>query len=120
LAVAAQALQRGDRRHRDGGRLLERQAGGLRRQGGRWHQGVFGEAAVPVVQEVGIDLIAGLEPGDQIVECFRRGGGIPYSAFPRFQEVMAEDSGAVHDATLIDVTLPLVPGLIDRLRRAST
>jgi hypothetical protein len=55
--------------------------------------------------------------GDQIVECFRHGGGVPYSAFPRFQEVMAKDSGAVHDAALIDVTLPLVPGLIDRLRR---
>jgi SAM-dependent methyltransferase len=52
---------------------------------------------------------------DQIVDCFRRGGGVPYSAFPRFQEVMAEDSGAVHDATLIDVTLALVPGLVDRL-----
>jgi SAM-dependent methyltransferase len=29
---------------------------------------------------------------------------------------MAEDSGAVRDATLIDVTLPLVPGMTDRLR----
>jgi ubiquinone/menaquinone biosynthesis C-methylase UbiE len=53
---------------------------------------------------------------DQIVECFRGGGGVPYSAFPRFQAVMAEDSNAVHDATLVDVTLPLVPGLVTRLR----
>jgi SAM-dependent methyltransferase len=53
---------------------------------------------------------------DQIVECFRNGGGVPYSAYPRFQAVMAEDSNAVHDATLIDVTLPLVPELPDRLR----
>ena len=30
---------------------------------------------------------------------------------------MAEDSNAVHDATLIDVTLPLVPGLVGRLER---
>jgi SAM-dependent methyltransferase len=60
-----------------------------------------------------IGLMAQVE--DQIVDCFRRGGGVPYSAFPRFQEVMAEDSGAVHDATLIDVTLALVPGLVDRL-----
>ena len=30
---------------------------------------------------------------------------------------MAEDSSAVHDATLIDVTLPLVAGLVDRLER---
>jgi SAM-dependent methyltransferase len=61
-----------------------------------------------------IGLMATVE--DQIVDCFRHGGGVPYSAFPRFQAVMAEDSGAVHDATLIDVTLPLVPGLVDRLR----
>ena len=62
-----------------------------------------------------IGLLALVE--DEIVECFRRGGGVPYSAFPRFQAIMAEDSGAVHDASLIDVTLPLVPGLIDRLTR---
>ena len=60
-----------------------------------------------------IGLVATVE--DQIVECFRHGGGVPYSAFPRFQAVMAEDSGAVHDATLIDGTLPLVPGLVARL-----
>jgi hypothetical protein len=60
-----------------------------------------------------IGLLALVE--DQIVDCFRHGGGVPYSAFPRFQAVMAEDSGAVRDATLIDVTLPLVPGLTDRL-----
>jgi hypothetical protein len=61
-----------------------------------------------------IALMAQVE--EQIVDCFRHGGGVPYSAFPRFQAVMAEDSGAVHDATLIDVTLPIVPGLTDRLR----
>jgi SAM-dependent methyltransferase len=62
-----------------------------------------------------IGLMALVE--DQIVDCFRHGGGVPYSAFPRFQAVMAEDSGSVQDATLIDVTLPLVPGLIERLRQ---
>ncbi|HVO91332.1 MAG TPA: hypothetical protein VMT22_00740, partial [Terriglobales bacterium] len=29
---------------------------------------------------------------DDIVECFKRGGGVPYGRFPRFHEVMAEDS----------------------------
>jgi SAM-dependent methyltransferase len=62
-----------------------------------------------------IGLLAQVE--DQIVDCFRNGGGVPYSAFPRFQAVMAEDSGAVQDANLIKVTLPLVPGLTDRLRQ---
>ena len=52
----------------------------------------------------------------EVAESFRTGGGVPYSSYPRFQEVMAEDTGAVADATLVDVTLPLVPGLVDRLR----
>jgi ubiquinone/menaquinone biosynthesis C-methylase UbiE len=53
---------------------------------------------------------------DQIVDCFRKGGGVPYSAYPAFQRLMAEESGQVMDATLVDVTLPLVPGLVERLR----
>src|SRR5215472_14050850 len=66
------------------------------------------------VQAQYVGLLALVE--DQIVDCFRRAGGVPYSAFPKFQALMAEDSGAVLDATLIDLTLPLVPGLVDRLR----
>ena len=66
------------------------------------------------VQAQYIGMLALVE--DQIVDCFRAGGGVPYSAFPKFQALMAEDSGAVQDASLIDVTLPLVPGLVDRLR----
>jgi SAM-dependent methyltransferase len=65
------------------------------------------------IQAQYVGLLALVE--DQIVDCFRHGGGVPYSAFPRLQAVMAEDTGAVHDATLIDVTLPLVPGLVGRL-----
>jgi 2-polyprenyl-3-methyl-5-hydroxy-6-metoxy-1,4-benzoquinol methylase len=53
---------------------------------------------------------------DQVVECFRKGGGVPYSAYPAFQKMMAEESAQVFDATLIDVTLPLVPGLVERLK----
>lgn len=53
---------------------------------------------------------------DEVAECFRTGGGVPYSSYPRFQEVMAEDSATMVDAALIDTTLPLVPGLVDRLR----
>ena len=41
---------------------------------------------------------------------------MPYSEFPEFQGLMAEDSAMVFDATLLDVVLPLVPGLPDRLR----
>jgi 2-polyprenyl-3-methyl-5-hydroxy-6-metoxy-1,4-benzoquinol methylase len=53
---------------------------------------------------------------EQVIGCFRRGGGVPYSAMPRFQALQAEESAQIHDAGLIDVTLPLVDGLIDGLR----
>ena len=53
---------------------------------------------------------------DQIVACFREGGGVAYAAFTDFQRLMAEDSGATFDAKLLTVTLPLVDGLTDRLR----
>jgi 2-polyprenyl-3-methyl-5-hydroxy-6-metoxy-1,4-benzoquinol methylase len=52
---------------------------------------------------------------DQIVESFRNGGGVPYSAFGAFQRLMSEESGQVMDATLIPSTLPLT-GMIDRLK----
>jgi 2-polyprenyl-3-methyl-5-hydroxy-6-metoxy-1,4-benzoquinol methylase len=54
---------------------------------------------------------------DQIVDCFKNGGGVPYSAFGRFHEVMAEDSGQTVVAALIDSILPLVPGLVEELER---
>jgi 2-polyprenyl-3-methyl-5-hydroxy-6-metoxy-1,4-benzoquinol methylase len=52
---------------------------------------------------------------DEIVECFHKGGGVPYSRFPKFQELMGEMSAQVHDAALIEGELALVDGLIDRL-----
>jgi ubiquinone/menaquinone biosynthesis C-methylase UbiE len=60
-----------------------------------------------------IPLLGAVE--DQIVECFKKGGGVPYSAFGRFHEVMAEDSGQTVVAALMDSILPLVPGLIEDL-----
>jgi SAM-dependent methyltransferase len=62
-----------------------------------------------------IPLLAQVE--ERAIGCFRNGGGVPYSAYPRFQKLMAEDSAAVHDAALIDAILPLVPGLVERLRQ---
>jgi len=54
---------------------------------------------------------------DDIVECFRKGGGVPYEKFLRFHEVMAEDSGQSVLSSLESHILPLVPGLIDRLAK---
>lgn len=60
-----------------------------------------------------IGSLGGVEDG--IVDCFRHGGGLPYSAFPRFHEVMEEDSGQSVLSSLESHILPLVPGLTDRL-----
>jgi 2-polyprenyl-3-methyl-5-hydroxy-6-metoxy-1,4-benzoquinol methylase len=54
---------------------------------------------------------------DDIVECFRHGGGVPYERFQRFHEVMAEDSGQSVLSSLESHILPLVPGLTDELAR---
>jgi 2-polyprenyl-3-methyl-5-hydroxy-6-metoxy-1,4-benzoquinol methylase len=61
-----------------------------------------------------VPLLAQVE--EPLVEAFRNGGGVPYSAYPRFQRIMAEESMAVHDASLLETILPLVPGLVERLR----
>jgi ubiquinone/menaquinone biosynthesis C-methylase UbiE len=60
-----------------------------------------------------IPLLAGVE--QDIVRCFRDGGGVGYEAFPRFHELMAADSRAVHDAGLLDLVVPMVPGLHESL-----
>ena len=50
-----------------------------------------------------------------IVTCFRKGGGVPYSRFPTFHRLMAELSKETIDATLVEGTLGLVDGLRERL-----
>jgi 2-polyprenyl-3-methyl-5-hydroxy-6-metoxy-1,4-benzoquinol methylase len=53
---------------------------------------------------------------DEIIECFAKGGGVPYSAYKRFHEVMAEESYQTVVAGLVDHILPLVPNLIADLK----
>ena len=60
-----------------------------------------------------ISLLGSVE--DEIVECFKNGGGVPYAKFPRFHAVMAEDSGQSVLSSLESHIVPLVPGLADRL-----
>ncbi len=60
-----------------------------------------------------VGLLAGVE--DDIVVCFGKGGGVPYSRYPRFQEVMSEESGQFVLSSLESHVLPLVPGLTERL-----
>src|SRR5262249_15597611 len=52
----------------------------------------------------------------QLVDCFRHGGGVAYAAYPGFHAFVSEVTGPIFDASLIEVTLPLVNGIIDRLK----
>ena len=60
-----------------------------------------------------IPLMGSVE--DEIVDCFKHGGGVPYEKFGRFHEVMAEDSGQTVLSSLIEHILPLIPGLNEKL-----
>jgi ubiquinone/menaquinone biosynthesis C-methylase UbiE len=62
-----------------------------------------------------VGLMAGVE--DRIVESFRNGGGVSYAEYPTFQAIQREETAAVYDANLINVTLPLVPGLVEKLEQ---
>ncbi|MEU2184568.1 class I SAM-dependent methyltransferase [Streptomyces thermolilacinus] len=61
-----------------------------------------------------VSLMGGVE--DRVVAAFRDGGGVPYTAYPRFQQLQGEENGRVFDAALVDTILPLAPGLTERLR----
>ena len=62
-----------------------------------------------------VAVLGGVE--DQIVEAFRHGRGVPYSAYPRFHVVMAEESSQSVVAGLTAYILPLVSGLDAKLER---
>jgi ubiquinone/menaquinone biosynthesis C-methylase UbiE len=81
------------------------------------------EHAATITRAAGIGNLAGRaqvlslcgEVEEQVVACFQKGGGVPYSAYPRFTELMSEGSSRVQDARLVGTILPLVDGLVDRL-----
>ncbi len=80
------------------------------------HAAVLTRAAVPnnlAVFGQHIALLGQIE--DKILACFRHGGGVHYADYPRFHEVMAEDSDQTIVAGLLDQILPLVGGLKERL-----
>jgi 2-polyprenyl-3-methyl-5-hydroxy-6-metoxy-1,4-benzoquinol methylase len=65
-------------------------------------------------QQQYIVLLASVQ--DEVVTCFSKGGGVAYSSFPQFQRLMAEDSAQIVDVSLVQTTLPLIPGLVERLQ----
>lgn len=60
-----------------------------------------------------LPVLAGVE--EHILDCFKNGGGVPYEAFPRFHDVMAEDSGQSIVPIIVDKIVSLIPGLHERL-----
>src|SRR5690606_37956801 len=54
---------------------------------------------------------------DEVVDAFRHGKGVPYSSYPRFAEVMAEESNQTTVAGLDEHIIPMVPGLREKLER---
>ncbi|GAB4005107.1 class I SAM-dependent methyltransferase [Nocardioides ultimimeridianus] len=61
-----------------------------------------------------LTMLAGVVP--ELQDRFRHGGGLDYDHYPHFHELMAEDAAATHDAGLLDVVVPAVPGLHEQLR----
>jgi ubiquinone/menaquinone biosynthesis C-methylase UbiE len=53
---------------------------------------------------------------EDIVECFKKGGGVPYGKFPRFHDVMAEDSGQSVLSSLESHIVPLISGWAERMQ----
>jgi len=64
-----------------------------------------------------VPLLGNVE--DDIIECFKNGGGVPYERFPRFHAVMAEDSGLSVLSSLESHILPLIPGVAEKLGRGA-
>lgn len=80
------------------------------------HAAVLTRAASPnnmAVTTQWVSVLGGVE--DHVVEAFKHGRGVPYSAYNRFTEVMAEESSQTVVAALEQHILPLVDGLVSRL-----
>ncbi len=81
------------------------------------HAAFLTRAASPNNLAVFAQYVPVLGEAEEAVICgFRNGGGVPYEKYPRFHEVMAEDSGQTVLPVLLDRILPLAPGLTRRLR----
>jgi len=80
------------------------------------HAGWLTRAASPdnlAVTAQWIPTLATVE--DDIVQCFEKGGGVPYERFDRFHEVMAEESNQTVLSVLFSHILPLVEGATEKL-----
>lgn len=60
-----------------------------------------------------LTMLAGVEP--DLSDRFRHGGGLGYDHFAGFHQMMADGAAATHDAGLLDVVVPAIPDLHERL-----
>ncbi len=98
------------------GRIVELDAETERYSLPREHAAWLTRAAAPDNLAVEAQWITSLSTvEDDIVECFARGGGVPYERYTRFHEVMAEESAQTVLSVLFSHILPLVPGMAERL-----
>ncbi len=80
------------------------------------HAAALTRAAAPANLAATMQFIAVLgSVEDRIVECFEKGGGVPYEEFKHFQRVMAEESDQSVVSALHEHILPLAPGVTRRL-----
>jgi len=57
---------------------------------------------------------------DDVVEAFRTGEGVPYSRYPGFSALMAEESANRFDAALISEIIPNIPHAVEKLTEGTT
>ena len=86
------------------------------------------EHAPVLTRAAGVDNLAALTQfvgilgavEQDIVRCFREGGGVPSSSYPTFQRQLGELTKDTVDATLLDSTLGLCPACASSSWPAST
>lgn len=74
---------------------------------------VTGPGADNLIRPMQLVALMGSVAG-KVAEKFRTGGGLSYEDYPDFHRMMAEESAAVNDASLLDTIVPLT-GARDRL-----
>ncbi len=80
------------------------------------HAAFLTRAAVPnniAASAQFVSVLGAVEDG--IVDCFYKGGGLPYEAYSRFHIVMADESAQTVGSKLFDFILPLAPDVMAKL-----
>jgi 2-polyprenyl-3-methyl-5-hydroxy-6-metoxy-1,4-benzoquinol methylase len=66
-------------------------------------------------------IVKVLEQADGVAEAFRRGGGVPYSAYDRgVTEGIERSNVPAYRSTLVQEWLPAIPGVVEILRAGGT